>query len=97
MRGRARHDGEIVPIGAPGFEPGTSPTRTVRATRLRHAPRAAIISEAEGPAIVAQRTAPIAFVICDRVGLSWSVRVPFGPLTIAAGWARMLRSVPSFS
>src|ERR1700737_2353466 len=26
------------PIGAPGFEPGTSPTRTVRATRLRHAP-----------------------------------------------------------
>src|SRR5690349_8933223 len=29
----------IVYIGAPGFEPGTSPTRTVRATRLRHAPR----------------------------------------------------------
>ena len=27
-----------VSIGAPGFEPGTSPTRTVRATRLRHAP-----------------------------------------------------------
>src|SRR3954465_8847105 len=26
-------------IGAPGFEPGTSPTRTARATRLRHAPR----------------------------------------------------------
>jgi CBS domain-containing protein len=25
-------------IGAPGFEPGTSPTRTERATRLRHAP-----------------------------------------------------------
>jgi site-specific DNA recombinase len=32
-------------IGAPGFEPGTSPTRTVRATRLRHAPKTAIISE----------------------------------------------------
>src|SRR3954451_6894596 len=29
-------------IGAPGFEPGTSPTRTVRATRLRHAPKTAI-------------------------------------------------------
>src|SRR3954454_12781464 len=28
-------------IGAPGFEPGTSPTRTVRATRLRHAPKRA--------------------------------------------------------
>src|SRR3954453_16537632 len=26
-------------IGAPGFEPGTSPIRTVRATRLRHAPK----------------------------------------------------------
>ena len=25
-------------IGAPGFEPGTSPTQTVRATKLRHAP-----------------------------------------------------------
>ena len=27
-------------IGALGFEPRTSPTRTVRATRLRHAPNA---------------------------------------------------------
>ena len=25
-------------IGVPGFEPGTSPTRTERATRLRHTP-----------------------------------------------------------
>jgi len=25
-------------VGAPGFEPGTSPPQTVRATRLRHAP-----------------------------------------------------------
>ena len=32
-------------IGAPGFEPGTSPTRTVRATRLRHAPRKASIPQ----------------------------------------------------
>src|SRR5205807_10286294 len=30
---------EMKFIGAPGFEPGTSPTRTVRATRLRHAPK----------------------------------------------------------
>ncbi len=30
-------------IGAPGFEPGTSPTRTVRATRLRHAPRGPVL------------------------------------------------------
>src|SRR5436190_1223994 len=37
MRGGAGHDGRMLPIGAPGFEPGTSPTRTVRATRLRHA------------------------------------------------------------
>src|ERR1019366_2295151 len=29
---------QVRSIGAPGFEPGTSPTRTVRATRLRHAP-----------------------------------------------------------
>src|SRR3954466_5150626 len=33
-------------IGAPGFEPGTSPTRTVRATRLRHAPKTAISLDA---------------------------------------------------
>jgi hypothetical protein len=33
-----------VLIGAPGFEPGTSPTRTVRATRLRHAPRRSRVS-----------------------------------------------------
>jgi hypothetical protein len=30
---------EALLVGAPGFEPGTSPTRTVRATRLRHAPK----------------------------------------------------------
>ncbi len=35
-------------IGAPGFEPGTSPTRTVRATRLRHAPNAAELSQTIG-------------------------------------------------
>src|SRR4051812_49838678 len=34
--------GAAPSIGAPGFEPGTSPTRTVRATRLRHAPKTAI-------------------------------------------------------
>jgi hypothetical protein len=39
---------EELLIGAPGFEPGTSPTRTVRATRLRHAPKGAIISERRG-------------------------------------------------
>jgi hypothetical protein len=31
-------DSNSKTIGAPGFEPGTSPTRTARATRLRHAP-----------------------------------------------------------
>jgi hypothetical protein len=36
---RSHHCTPPAPIGAPGFEPGTSPTRTVRATRLRHAPR----------------------------------------------------------
>ncbi len=35
-------------IGAPGFEPGTSPTRTVRATRLRHAPMKPSIPQAHG-------------------------------------------------
>ena len=34
----ARTPRDSVAIGAPGFEPGTSPTRTARATRLRHAP-----------------------------------------------------------
>ncbi len=37
-------------IGAPGFEPGTSPTRTVRATRLRHAPKTSPVSHSRhGP------------------------------------------------
>ena len=47
---RTGHRSSAV-IGAPGFEPGTSPTRTVRATRLRHAPRAAIISEPGAKAV----------------------------------------------
>jgi hypothetical protein len=38
LRSFARTFPLCVCIGAPGFEPGTSPTRTVRATRLRHAP-----------------------------------------------------------
>ena len=35
----SRGNGRLPLIGARGFEPPTSPTRTVRATRLRHAPR----------------------------------------------------------
>src|SRR3954452_6636018 len=38
-KGRTRVRPFVRGIGAPGFEPGTSPTRTARATRLRHAPR----------------------------------------------------------
>jgi hypothetical protein len=36
LRNLRGHD--VVPIGVPGFEPGTSPTRTARATRLRYTP-----------------------------------------------------------
>ena len=56
-QGRARNDPHMsLPrvaeagvspfIGAPGFEPGTSPTRTARATRLRHAPMRTPVSQA---------------------------------------------------
>ena len=41
-RGMAARGGDALAagyIGAPGFEPGTSPTRTVRATGLRYAPK----------------------------------------------------------
>src|SRR6202035_1031391 len=34
----SRQFADLRNIGAPRFELGTSPTRTVRATRLRHAP-----------------------------------------------------------
>src|SRR6185437_59370 len=37
-------DSNQLQIGAPGFEPGTSPTRTARATRLRHAPTQPAVS-----------------------------------------------------
>src|SRR4029077_12194186 len=35
-------------IGVPRFELGTSPTRTERATRLRHTPEAPIIAHSRG-------------------------------------------------
>ena len=38
-RQRPPMESTVSSIGAPGFEPGTSPTRTARATRLRHAPK----------------------------------------------------------
>src|SRR3954454_8867332 len=46
-------------IGAPGFEPGTSPTRTARATRLRHAPRygRSLLGRARDGLVVADREA----------------------------------------
>ena len=51
-------------IGAPGFEPGTSPTRTVRATRLRHAPNGPSIPQATGsPAF--RRPSALAGVAAD--------------------------------
>ena len=50
------------PVGAPGFEPGTSPTRTARATRLRHAPTrsavshtAVVLSRASRPSLAFHR------------------------------------------
>ncbi len=36
-----RYTDGLISIGVPGFEPGTSPTRTARATRLRYTPRLA--------------------------------------------------------
>src|SRR5215470_11510514 len=35
---------EVGVVGAPGFEPGTSRTPSVRATRLRYAPTASILT-----------------------------------------------------
>ncbi len=43
-RGRVGSPSGPASIGAPRFELGTSPTRTVRATRLRHAPERAILA-----------------------------------------------------
>jgi hypothetical protein len=45
------HTGRIrgFPIGAPGFEPGTSATRTQRSTGLSHAPKPVLISYAAYP------------------------------------------------
>src|SRR5579863_103521 len=45
-------------IGAPRFELGTSPTRTVRATRLRHAPTQAPVSHTESPPLGAGARTP---------------------------------------
>src|SRR5581483_5484556 len=52
---------DFLTIGAPGFEPGTSPTRTVRATRLRHAPNELIVPQRVAPSGTpgkARRTPP---------------------------------------
>ena len=54
-------DGSATPraaarIGAPGFEPGTSPTRTVRATRLRHAPKRASMAKSRPASAGVSRT-----------------------------------------
>ncbi len=49
-------------IGAPGFEPGTSPTRTARATRLRHAPTHRAVSHT---AIVARVPTQVAEIIAE--------------------------------
>src|SRR6478736_324271 len=56
--GPARLRGRSLFIGAPRFELGTSPTRTVRATRLRHAPESLGLSHRRcaGPA-----AAPVPF------------------------------------
>ena len=44
-----KHGFPHAQIGVPRFELGTSPTRTERATRLRHTPRFGQIIEAEEP------------------------------------------------
>ncbi len=53
-------------IGAPGFEPGTSPTRTVRATRLRHAPSAVHCGTGRGIGAVSAVRASFVASICGE-------------------------------
>ena len=50
-RSKAPQLGALLPamVGAPGFEPGTSSSRTMRATRLRHAPRRGILHHGPRP------------------------------------------------
>ena len=47
-RERQRGAEAPLPIGVPRFELGTSPTRTERATRLRHTPSCQSVAEARG-------------------------------------------------
>ena len=79
-------------IGAPGFEPGTSPTRTARATRLRHAPTHSAVSHT---AIVARVPTQIAEILAELDALleparfqDYCAQRPAGPGTAADRDAR---------
>ena len=50
-------DDEVGLVGARGFEPPTSSSRTMRATKLRHAPT---VSAAEGRGMIAHPPRPVA-------------------------------------
>src|SRR6478609_5794133 len=73
---------EGYPIGAPGFEPGTSPTRTVRATRLRHAPKAAIISETTGLPPMTRRL-PLILAVLSLLALAPAADAGVAPPSFA--------------
>ena len=81
-------------IGAPGFEPGTSPTRTVRATRLRHAPNESSIPQPSPPGRRDRAAgAPAAFygsrpwTVWPTACLVWSTVCVTGWVTVDSGGA----------
>ncbi len=87
---RDRH--RATRIGAPGFEPGTSATQRRRATRLRHAPKTAIVVSVRAMADVR----PFKAVHYDlaRVGGLDAVAAPPYDVIDAAGRAALLARSP---
>ena len=81
------------PIGVPGFEPGTSATRTQRSTGLSHTPDYSGTKKASG-------WNSRCFAPCSRVSPGWCLALPRSPLESSPRcvplrgprWVRTVRS-----
>src|SRR5581483_7337582 len=81
-------------VGAPGFEPGTSPTRTVRATRLRHAPNDLSVIQSGWPGGAAWRPPERTLEVQPPAGGCRVSTVLVVPATVVAVWLRTVPTTP---
>ncbi len=78
-------------VGLPGFEPGTSASRTQRATKLRYSPRR-VTPQPDNPSRQSPRDTKVYSSASGRIGGSWYSATISLIRRLVTDWTRKLQS-----